>query len=509
MKPITVFVADELQERVIACLQKENSLQQFVNVHKLSACPPLPSAFHIIVEKNITFPLDWFNQLPPVLFPHNISFTCEHFLAILFSRLGNYDKAKACSTSYETWHYCIDLLYQLQENIPLSSTAFKHISGTDAFAYYCFLHNKAIAFHYGALMQQEPPVEEIQTAYLQAVEAAVNEEYRAFSIKHYAVFLIEMNLLQEAENTIRQALAKPISSYARYELKALLINVLIQYATVSFEQNTVNELKVLLQEVLPYYQSSQRTIEEAQLLSQLSYLMLSNNNFSEALSYINKAIDLLQQEMAAEMLAAAQLQKATLFFNWAQSSQPQFYRSAMKAYQEALKVFTAENYPEIFADIQHHLGIIYAEIPDDAKKKNVWAGISVASFLEALNFYNKVDYPYQFGMICNNFGNAYTQYPPAVHSDNFEKALAWYREALDVRTAGQYPEERAATLLNYVEACWHVAQVELQKNLYVEMIEKLNEVKTLTTNADLLNKAQEHLLQLQQLKSLGTDKEVV
>jgi tetratricopeptide (TPR) repeat protein len=508
MKPITVFVANELQEAVVACIQKENSLQQFVSVHKLSENQPQPSAFHIRVEKNISFPIDWFNQLPPVLFPNNISFSCEHFLAILFSRLGNYDKAKTYYTSSETWHYCIDMLLELQQNIPISSTAFTNVSNTNDFAYYTFLHNKAIALHYGAMAQQVP-AEEIQTAYWQAIEAAVNEEYRAFSIKHYATFLTEVNQLQEAEHIIREALNKAISSYAQRELKALLISVLIQYATVFFEPNTVNEIKELLQEVLPYYQASKRDIEEAQLLSQLSYLMLSNNNFSEALSYINKAINLLQQEMAVEMLAAAQLQKATLLFHWAQSAQPQFYRNAMKAYQEALKVFTAENYPDVFADIQHHLGIIYSEIPDDVKKKNVWAGISVASFLEALNFYNKVDYPYQFGMICNNFGNAYTQYPPAIRSDNFEKALAWYREALDVRTAEQYPEERAATLLNYVEACWHVAHVESQEKLYAEMMQKLNEVKTLTTNADLLNKAQEHLLQLQQLKSLETDKEVV
>ena len=48
------------------------------------------------------------------------------------------------------------------------------------------------------------------------------------------------------------------------------------------------------------------------------------------------------------------------------------------------------NAPDIFAEIQHQLGRVYAEIPDEVKKKGIWAAVSVSSFTEALNFYNKI-----------------------------------------------------------------------------------------------------------------------
>ena len=33
---------------------------------------------------------------------------------------------------------------------------------------------------------------------------------------------------------------------------------------------------------------------------------------------------------------------------------------------------------------------------DEIKRKGVWAAVSVSSFNEALNYYNKVDSPYEF-----------------------------------------------------------------------------------------------------------------
>ena len=61
----------------------------------------------------------------------------------------------------------------------------------------------------------------------------------------------------------------------------------------------------------------------------------------------------------------------------------------MDAYQEALKIFNREDTPSVFADIQHHLGVIYSEIPDEIKKKSIWASVSSSAFHEALNFYTK------------------------------------------------------------------------------------------------------------------------
>jgi tetratricopeptide (TPR) repeat protein len=180
-----------------------------------------------------------------------------------------------------------------------------------------------------------------------------------------------------------------------------------------------------------------------------------NESFSEALGYISKAADLLRKEDQPELLAQVQMRKGTLLYTWAQQGNIQFYKGAMEALQEAAKVFTREAAPQQFADIQHLLGIIYSEIPDEAKKKGVWAAVSSSSFKEALNFFTKEQYPYEYATICNHYANAYIKYPASRNSDNVAKSLEMFNQALEIRTAERYPMERALTLLNYVEASWY------------------------------------------------------
>ena len=220
-----------------------------------------------------------------------------------------------------------------------------------------------------------------------------------------------------------------------------------------------------------------------------------SNSYAESLGYISKAIMYFKEEGQQEMTAQAQLVRGRLLYDWAQSGKPQFYRSALEAYHQALSVFNKEEAPEVFAEIHHQLGVIYAELPDENKKRSIWAALSATSFNEALEYYNKVDFPYEFGMICNNYANAYTKYPQSKKSDNFEKALNFYDEALSVRHAIDYPTERAITLLNYLEASWKVSNPDKGFNIerYQDMIAKANEIKTLTDEKQLITEAEKHL----------------
>ena len=112
------------------------------------------------------------------------------------------------------------------------------------------------------------------------------------------------------------------------------------------------------------------------------------------------------------------------------------------------------------------------------------------SFNEALAYYNKIDFPYEFAMICNNLGNAYTKFPVSLHTDNFDKALAWYREALDIRTAAAYPVERVLTLSNYVEASWFAGnKQDFDEERYNDMMSKSEEVIGLSQDAAISTSA--------------------
>jgi hypothetical protein len=147
--------------------------------------------------------------------------------------------------------------------------------------------------------------------------------------------------------------------------------------------------------------------------------------------------------------------------------------------------------------------VIYAEIPDEVKKKSIWAGISSGSFQQALNFYTRETHPYEYAMVCNNYASALTKYPAAIHSDNMEKALFYYTEALEVRTAVQWPLERAVTLLNFVETSWYLNLEGRGSNqeVFDDMVAKATEAKMLTTDPAIVAEAQSQLEKLEELRT--------
>ena len=98
--------------------------------------------------------------------------------------------------------------------------------------------------------------------------------------------------------------------------------------------------------------------------------------------------------------------------------------------------------------------------------------------------------------------NALTKYPEAVHTDNHEKALFYYTEALEIRTATAWPFERAVTLLNYVETCWHLNLAGNGSNhaLFEEMLAKTREALELTSDPTLRQEARQQLEKLETLR---------
>jgi tetratricopeptide (TPR) repeat protein len=124
------------------------------------------------------------------------------------------------------------------------------------------------------------------------------------------------------------------------------------------------------------------------------------------------------------------------------------------------------------------------------------------SFNEALNYYNKVDFPYEFAMICQSFGNAYTKYPASLHTDNYDKALAWYREALDIRTVQNYPIERVLSLSNYLEASWFVGNKDdFDQERFEDMMNIANEILTISNDPDIVENTKADIEKLLTVKA--------
>ena len=271
---------------------------------------------------------------------------------------------------------------------------------------------------------------------------------------------------------------------------------------VPYDTALLDTLKKTLWEVLQHYQKQGRSLEEALILVDAAQVANYAESFAESLGYLNRAVDILRKEQVPELLAQAQYRRGILLYTWAKKDNPQFFRGALESFQEALKVFTRDETPDVFADIQQYLGVIYAEIPDEVKKKSIWAGISSGSFQQALQYFTKEAYPYEYAMVCNNYASALTKYPAAVHSDNLEKALFYYTEALEVRTAADWPLERAVTLLNFVETSWYL-NLEgngSNRSLFEQMVANAQEAQQLTTDPAIIAEAQSQLQKLAELR---------
>jgi tetratricopeptide (TPR) repeat protein len=121
---------------------------------------------------------------------------------------------------------------------------------------------------------------------------------------------------------------------------------------------------------------------------------------------------------------------------------------SIKAYQEALQVFTWEKYPQEYAILHNNIAIAYLSMPLSLEKESLRHALAVQSFETALEHINLIDHPREYAMLHNNLGNA-LQYLPSQHKiENNHRAIASYDEALKVRNSYDTPLEYANTIAN-------------------------------------------------------------
>jgi len=497
---LSIFATTEYHNQLHEILAKEDRLNELVEIFDFLEKRPTPSANAILIKNGeIAFPIDWFNVQPPFLLPEKIDFKEEHLLAVIFSKLNNFEKTYAyLKESNPSFLNELDFINRLQQGIPIDPNELS--SHYTPFEEYRLMHNQAILRYYAATSENFD-LEKTIYFFEEALKSAPTEEHAAFTARQLGLMIIDLKQPAKAIERLESIDQKNISKEAKIELQNTFCQAWMQQLTIPYDKELLEKLKTSLWEVLQFYEQTNRNAEVGLLLLDAAHIANVSESFSESLGYVTKAIRIFDEENLTELSANAQLRKGTLLYTWAQNGNPQFFKPAVESYHQALKVFTKEEAPDVFADIHHHLAVIYVDMPSDKKKKSIWAGVANSSFNEALAYFTKENFPYEYGMICNNFGNAFTKFPQAVLSDNFEKALYYYQEALDVRTPN-IPYERAITLLNFLEASWSVGNnpEEFNESRFEDMVVKAEEVKTLVDDADMLAEAEKHLQLLKELK---------
>lgn len=173
---------------------------------------------------------------------------------------------------------------------------------------------------------------------------------------------------------------------------------------------------------------------------------------------------------------------------------------AVKCYQEALKFFTRENFPEEFAFAQNNLALAYLSMPMTEASDQLRVAIAIQALREALKVYKKETHIELWASTQLNLANA-LQYAPTSHpEENLQEAVNLYEEILSVRQPTQNPVGYARLLANQGNALAHLG-------IFNHAIPKLNEAMTIFNqieDTDSANSIKEILDEIETQKSVAT-----
>lgn len=497
---LTIYAATKYHELIAEFIQREDRLDELVRVVDYLEERPVPSALNLVVRDDAIHPLlDWFDVLPPYVLAEKLELKAEYLLALLFARLNNYERVYHYLADVDpTLNHELDIYNRLQHGLTIDAGDLP--SSLDYYDEYRLMHNHAVIRHYGA---EEVDHDQTKYFYLQALETAPSGEHRAFTARQFGMLLIDLGEFLDAERVLQVGLASAESDEGKTSLRHALAQARMQQLTPPYDKELLGKVKDDLWAVLQIFEKQARPMDTAMVLLDAATVCHFEESWSEGLGYLTRAITLLEGEEVPGLLADAHLRKGSLLYSWAQDGNPQFYRKAAEALQKAARTFKKEDAPLIYADIQQRLGLIYAEIPDEAKKKAMWAAVSSTAFQEAMSIFTREAHPQQYATVCNHYGNALIKYPEAKLTDNVEKAIFFYQEALELRPADSMPLERSLTLLNYLEGQWYLGMPEdvFDERRFTDMETKAQEIIDISPDPNLVEEAKNHLKKLSQLKA--------
>ncbi len=129
---------------------------------------------------------------------------------------------------------------------------------------------------------------------------------------------------------------------------------------------------------------------------------------------------------------------------------------AVKCYQQAIRFYTRETRPDLYALAQNNLALAYLTSPMTEASDQLRMGIAVQSLREALKVYTRETHPQMWASAQLNLANA-LQYLPSTHTDeNIVQAVELYEELLEVRDKNSDPVGYARLLANQGNALAHL-----------------------------------------------------
>ncbi len=208
----------------------------------------------------------------------------------------------------------------------------------------------------------------------------------------------------------------------------------------------------------------------ALLLAQRADLTAENpeRTPAQALQDLREALA-LAENCRLPLFEAQLLMKTGMLLQDTADGQRSALLEAVRCYQAALqKGMTQEQHPRLFGQLQNNLGLAWLSMPAVDSSHQLRTGIAVQSFRYALKVFTKDQDPDLWASVSMNLANA-LQYAPSSHPEqNLIQAVEIYEDVLSVRTRARDPESHARVLLNQANALAHLG-------MFRPAVEKLSE----------------------------------
>ena len=224
---LSIYATTDLIDKINQIINTEDHLKKGVKVYNNEVTRA--DTYCLLVNENgIHWPIPWNDTIPPYLIP-TTDFDSNHLLGSIFFRLGDNEKAwdfLAQDDVLLKHFYIFGLLvgdFQLGDDVLTFVQNQQHYYSNSK---YIAFHNEAVLRHYGSFNEQQS-FEGIKSLYENAIEAAPNPELAAFSIKHFAIFLLDNGQLNQAEDILRKAESNTLSDDSQHALQSVLTDVLM------------------------------------------------------------------------------------------------------------------------------------------------------------------------------------------------------------------------------------------------------------------------------------------
>ncbi|PCH74164.1 MAG: hypothetical protein COB98_10225, partial [Flavobacteriaceae bacterium] len=138
--------------------------------------------------------IEWNDTEPPYLFP-KLPFTETNLLALVFYKLGNYQKAITYVSEHEELFQHLLITVNLLYGYVITHQQLQFLRTSS-------IHNLAIVYNVGIT---DPRTDKalVRKTYEEALLSAKTNSLKLFSIKHYVTFLLDNSLFTEAEVLLR------------------------------------------------------------------------------------------------------------------------------------------------------------------------------------------------------------------------------------------------------------------------------------------------------------------